>query len=171
MNPSALTPTVHSPRVARDIAASQVLFGERQITEVHVWVIRSTSNSFRIWYRSLAYEEQGQPRERGMKEEGWEQFQTTNPVHEEVTQRPISFSLQGQGTLAVAGGAADSLALKNLLCALKTASISRNMASSSTGGKFEREQGDSTFYVGMGGVIMSIHYIYNHSTYCYDRAY
>ena len=77
----------------------------------------------------------------------------TNPVHEEVTQRfgggwigtDFLQSLQEQETLAVVGGVADSLAFKKLLFALKTASIPRSMASSSGGGKFERDQADATF--------------------------
>ena len=74
-------------------------------------------------------------------------------MHEEVTQRfgggwigtDFLQSLQGQGTLTVAPEAADSLAFRKLLFALKTASIPRNMASSSGGGKFERDQADATF--------------------------
>jgi hypothetical protein len=48
-------------------------------------------------------------------------------------------------TLAVVGGPANLHAFRKLLFALKTASIPRNMASSSGGGKFERDQADATF--------------------------
>ena len=74
-------------------------------------------------------------------------------MHEEVTQRlggrrigtDFLQSLEGQGSLTEVPGAADLLAFRKLLFALKTASIPRNMASSSGGGKFERDQADATF--------------------------
>ena len=101
-------------------------------------------------------------------------------MHEEVTQRfgggwigtDFLQSLEGQDTLAVVQGAAGSLAFRKVLFVLKASSIPQNLASSYGGGwKCERDQTDTTFEVGMGGVIMSIHYLYNHSTYSYDRAY
>ena len=100
-------------------------------------------------------------------------------MHKEVIQRfgegwietDVLQFLEGQKTLAVVREAGGSLTFSKVLFALKASSVLRNLASSYCGGKSERDQADAIFEVGTGGVIMRIHYIYNHSTYSYDRAY